>query len=370
MARIRTIKPEFFKHERLFDLEEETGLPIRLAFIGLWTQADREGRFEWRPRQLKADILPYDDIDFSRVLDALATRGFVVRYASNDREYGFIPSWRKHQVINNKERASGHPEPLKKDLQNNNIDNASSTREQREAHATTTRERSLSEMTLRKGREGKGREGERKKERIENTTQQPFSVAASKKEDCCVVDPDEDLDITHPDPQFDKRGKDSPDDAVKIIAAFDVAIETAFGKSGGRPFPHQHDLVIARRWIETGITIQHCRDVFSGTMAAKAAKGQPPPASLNFFDGFIADKPPAKPKTDGEFGWEEPQSPGQAIVNGHPVNDWRAGLMALRDAKVWPKELGPRPGETGCLAPPDIVTEFGFGAANSGEVPL
>ncbi len=58
MARIRTIKPEFFLHDELFELEKETGLPVRLAFIGLWTQCDREGRFKWRPLRLKAAILP------------------------------------------------------------------------------------------------------------------------------------------------------------------------------------------------------------------------------------------------------------------------------------------------------------------------
>lgn len=35
MARIRTIKPEFFLHDELFELEKETGLPVRLTFIGL-----------------------------------------------------------------------------------------------------------------------------------------------------------------------------------------------------------------------------------------------------------------------------------------------------------------------------------------------
>jgi hypothetical protein len=45
MGRIRTIKPEFFSHEALFDGERETGLPLRLAFIGLLCQCDREGRF-------------------------------------------------------------------------------------------------------------------------------------------------------------------------------------------------------------------------------------------------------------------------------------------------------------------------------------
>ena len=147
-SRIRTIKPDFFKHERLFDAEMESGLPLRLSFIGLWTQCDREGRFEWRPRMLKAEILPYDDIDFSRVLDALATRGFVVKYASDDREYGHIPSWHRHQVVNNRETPSKIPEPPEIIIEHD----ASSTRA---ARVTETHMHAQAEG---KGREGKGRE--------------------------------------------------------------------------------------------------------------------------------------------------------------------------------------------------------------------
>lgn len=107
MARIRTVKPELFRHEELYELEQEYKLPLRLAFIGLWCVCDREGRFKWRPNQLKIEILPYDKIDFSRVLDALATRGFVVEYTSDTGErYGYVPTFTAHQVINNRESQS------------------------------------------------------------------------------------------------------------------------------------------------------------------------------------------------------------------------------------------------------------------------
>jgi hypothetical protein len=114
VGRIRTIKPEFFQHSDLYDAEIETQLPLRLGFAGLWTCCDREGRFKWRPRELKLAILPYDDCDFSRVLHALATRGFVRKYASPTDEnefFGFIPSWKKHQFVNGKEPQSLIPEP-------------------------------------------------------------------------------------------------------------------------------------------------------------------------------------------------------------------------------------------------------------------
>lgn len=148
MARIRTVKPELFKHEELFELEEETGLPIRIAFVGLFTCCDREGRFKWRPRALKLDVLPYDMIDFSRVLDALTTRGFVVKYEVNGEAFGEIPSFKRHQTINNKEGASEIPAPPEKTSTYNKDSregDATGTREPREGHATQG--------------EGKGKEG-------------------------------------------------------------------------------------------------------------------------------------------------------------------------------------------------------------------
>jgi hypothetical protein len=138
--RIRTIKPEFFTHEGIFETEAETGLPIRIAFAGLWCAADREGRFKWEPRRLGVQILPYDQVDFSRVLDALTTRGFIVRYTSDTGDFGVIPSFLRHQVINNRERASELPDP-----NDCKAFDASTTRQPRETHASKE--------------EGKGKEG-------------------------------------------------------------------------------------------------------------------------------------------------------------------------------------------------------------------
>ena len=151
MPRIRTIKPEFFLHEGLYDLEQGIGLPVRLAFAGLWCHADRAGRFRWRPRTLKAGILPHDDLDFSRVLDALATRGFVVKYASNGYDFGWIPGFARHQVINNKERESELPNPETSHTVPR-VDDAFATREAREPEVEKGKGKE------RKGKERKGKE--------------------------------------------------------------------------------------------------------------------------------------------------------------------------------------------------------------------
>ncbi len=109
MPKIRTVKPELFRHEALFAAEQDYQLLLRLGFIGLFTCCDREGRFRWQPRQLKLDIFPYDEIDMARVLDALAARGFIIKYQANDKLYGCIPSWKNHQCINHREIASTIP---------------------------------------------------------------------------------------------------------------------------------------------------------------------------------------------------------------------------------------------------------------------
>lgn len=155
MARIRTIKPDFFRHAGLYDAEQETGLPLRVAFAGLWTAADREGRFQWRPRELKLDCLPFDEVDFARVLDALRTRGHVVKYAIDGQEYGVIPSWHQHQVINNREAQSVIPAPTETSMESD-----TSTREARVSDASST---PLVHYTG----EGKGKEG---KERVDDAT--------------------------------------------------------------------------------------------------------------------------------------------------------------------------------------------------------
>jgi hypothetical protein len=168
MARIRTIKPELLRHEGLFEAERASGLPLRLAFAGLFTTADREGRFKWRPRELKLDVLPYDDVDFSKVLEGLRVGGFVVRYEVDGAVYGYIPSWGRHQHINNREAASTLPAPPDPAC-DARVDDASLSRDERVDGASITHAPRVDdapstplvqEQGEGKGKEGKGKEGE------------------------------------------------------------------------------------------------------------------------------------------------------------------------------------------------------------------
>jgi hypothetical protein len=147
MARIRSIKPEFFQHERLFDAERDSKLPLRVAFAGLWTVSDRDGRFEWRPRALKLNVLPYDELDFADVLSALESGGFIVRYEVDGKSYGFIPSWGEHQHINVREPSSTIPGPV-----------GNNERTGLEPDEVSTSTGSVPDQSAGKGKERKGRE--------------------------------------------------------------------------------------------------------------------------------------------------------------------------------------------------------------------
>lgn len=114
MARIRTVKPSFFRHPDLQDLEKANpGHHVMLVFAGLWTQCDKAGHFEWQPRMLKLDILPFLDFDMGKTLEILESAGFITRYTVGSAEYGAVPTFAEHQRVSGKEASdpAKHPGP-------------------------------------------------------------------------------------------------------------------------------------------------------------------------------------------------------------------------------------------------------------------
>ena len=107
MARARNIKPALFTNDKLADVE----MAGRLLFIGLWTIADREGRLEDRPRRIKIEVLPYDNVDVDNLLNQLAETGFIVRYSVGGERFIQVTNFAKHQNPHMKESASVIPAP-------------------------------------------------------------------------------------------------------------------------------------------------------------------------------------------------------------------------------------------------------------------
>lgn len=99
MARIRTIKPDFFTSLTIADLTPEQ----RLTFIGLWTHVDDAGRCVDDARLIKAAVWPLDDrtaADVEIDLKALTESSLITRYTLNRKRYIAVTNWDEHQRIN------------------------------------------------------------------------------------------------------------------------------------------------------------------------------------------------------------------------------------------------------------------------------
>lgn len=137
--RIRYIKPGILANEDIAEL----GPYAYILFTGLWMYADREGRFELRPRRIKATVMPMWDgcsvADVERLIGALAERGMLQVYESRTQarpephlgtardapENGSDPvvassrrpqivqitNWEKHQKPHHRETTSVLPPP-------------------------------------------------------------------------------------------------------------------------------------------------------------------------------------------------------------------------------------------------------------------
>lgn len=96
MARIRTIKPDFWTDEKL----TECSLSARLLFIGTWNFADDNGNLDRSHKQIKARVFPLDDINCEPLINELLTQGLLIEYSVNDKLFLHIQGFTKHQLIN------------------------------------------------------------------------------------------------------------------------------------------------------------------------------------------------------------------------------------------------------------------------------
>lgn len=106
----RTLKAEFYTSASITSLRFEE----RLFFGATWLEADREGRFKWNAATLKNRYFPADDVDIESMGKALEGNELIDFYEVDGKRYAWIPNFKKHQYINNKERDSVLPEPPNK----------------------------------------------------------------------------------------------------------------------------------------------------------------------------------------------------------------------------------------------------------------
>ena len=97
MARKRMISPEFWTDDKVIELS----IQERLLFIAMWNFADDEGLIANKPKQMKAQIFPIDDIThgaISEMLMSIHNVGLI--QFGNDNTLIKIKNWTRHQKIN------------------------------------------------------------------------------------------------------------------------------------------------------------------------------------------------------------------------------------------------------------------------------
>lgn len=87
----------------------ELDFATRLLFAGLWTVADKDGRLQDRPKKIKIDVFPADNLDIDAMLQSLHDAKFIVRYAVDGSKFIQINNWSKHQNPHHTEKASEIP---------------------------------------------------------------------------------------------------------------------------------------------------------------------------------------------------------------------------------------------------------------------
>lgn len=93
MARIRSIHPGLFTDEAFVGAS-----PIaRWLAIGILTECDDHGVFEWKPVTLKMRILPIDNVNVADLLEELEALSLLKRFAMDGKTYGAVRNFCRWQ---------------------------------------------------------------------------------------------------------------------------------------------------------------------------------------------------------------------------------------------------------------------------------
>jgi hypothetical protein len=98
MARIRTIKPEFWTSEQIVDCSPTA----RLLFVGMWTFCDDNGIHPDSVKRLKMEVFPSDGMSDTKIqgmISELLKVGLIEHYTVENQGFWRVTGWAKHQKI-------------------------------------------------------------------------------------------------------------------------------------------------------------------------------------------------------------------------------------------------------------------------------
>jgi hypothetical protein len=93
MARIRSVHPGLFTDEAFMALSDAA----RVFLIGLWTEADDHGVFEWKPLTLKARLRPNNNEPVDALLGEMEAVDVIRRFDVDGRAFGALRNFTVYQ---------------------------------------------------------------------------------------------------------------------------------------------------------------------------------------------------------------------------------------------------------------------------------
>lgn len=402
MARIRTVKPEFWTDEKIIQLPYEA----RLLFIGMWNFADDDGCLVDEPDRIKMQVLPADHTNAALLIDLLVAAGLVIRIELPDgRDVLMVKHFAEHQKIS-------HKTPTKLPIKSGKkrIIPAASRRgvalkygcepgKSKEAQCYHCKANGrIYWNTLQSGKPGGWvyfadleidhliPENSGGTEDIENLilSCRHCNRSRGSKEMIEFVnfrnDPDGSMNDLAPSgiirsPEVsgvlrpegkgmegNGRERTSPTPsqilpdlapATRIIAIFDAERSRIFGPELARPFPVSADIVHAQRWVEAGVTEPIARATFAGILDRRKIDGLDPIENLAYFDKPIRE------------ALSTPKSTANGHANGAPSETivstpepWPQRVAAWAKNRIWKSEWRYPPDDPRCEAPRELVAQY------------
>jgi len=286
MARIRTIKPEFWQDEKLQPLTDTA----RLLFLGLISLADDTGRLVYNPKLIEALLFDPDGPDRSRdVRDSLATLSRIGRVVVGTTASGQrvlqIANWTKHQKVDKPNLAAALPEIVATDDVTVIREGfANDSREVREAFATHTND-------------------------LRPTTKDPRPASSEPRETAL--------------PAAGSR-------SARLVAMANRGITERFGEQP-RPIRHSHSSVdeTLAAWDAAGVPEEFAsRQLFE---RARSVSNERPPSTLSYFRAAILEAWEAEQAHRAAATVSVPD--GGAVVVGAIGSDPMHARMAVKYAK-------------------------------------
>lgn len=93
MPRIRSVHPGLFTDEAFASLSDAA----QIFLVGLWTECDDRGAFEWKPVTLRMRLRPVKDGSVEPLLAELEAANIILSYEHEGRKLGLVRNFCKYQ---------------------------------------------------------------------------------------------------------------------------------------------------------------------------------------------------------------------------------------------------------------------------------